>query len=201
MPTIELTGDTYYDVQLTHDSADPDMFLDNVRVCVIGESTPYSNLTRNVSSTPPSHDFGAIPINMKRTDIQSFVIANDGNVTVNPHVLRIDNIHITGTHANDFYFTRVPRIFPLRLAAGQSITVDLYFDPRLAGEKTASLDIVSNADNAATLSVPLTGNATGASGLACAVIDFEAPDYTAGVAFNRTTVYNITVGSSIVGAA
>lgn len=84
---------------------------------------------------------------------QQVTITNDGTAPLN-----ISSISITGANAADFDITS-PATMPSSLAPGQSVVVEVVFDPDTGGTKTASLTVVSDDSNEGTVNVALSSAA------------------------------------------
>ena len=132
-------GNTFTEAEITH-LTNETLMIDNLRVCVLEETAPV-NPPAVYNETVEEATFERIPINAKNTEPQVFTIVNEGNATINSKPLTIENITITGPDASDFYFKRVARAFPFDLQPGQSLDIEVYFDPETAGDKFAFLTI------------------------------------------------------------
>jgi hypothetical protein len=98
-----------------------------------------------VSASPTTISFGNVQVG--RTVAYPEVLTNSGAAP-----LRINQISVTGSG-----FSVSGASLPLSLAAGQSVTLSVAFNPQLAGQASGNLSISSNASNP-TLMIPLTGS-------------------------------------------
>ncbi|MBZ0242457.1 MAG: choice-of-anchor J domain-containing protein, partial [Bacteroidales bacterium] len=106
-----------------------DLFVDNVTV----EEIP-SNPVFAVS--PESKVYGTI--NVGESSAQTFTISNTGLGT-----LGITEVTLNGTNADQFTLSDL-NTYPVSLNYGESMTIDVSFEPIADGAKTASLDISDN---------------------------------------------------------
>ena len=86
---------------------------------------------------PTSKDFGNILLNSESAP-QTFTISNNGAGT-----LSIQSVSKSGTNANQFQLTDA-NSYPIDLAANESITVSIVFEPNSEGVKSATLNITDN---------------------------------------------------------
>ncbi|MBZ0243886.1 MAG: choice-of-anchor D domain-containing protein, partial [Bacteroidales bacterium] len=126
----------------TVSNADNDLFVDNVTV----EEIPTTPV---FAVSPESKDFGTI--NVGESSAQTFTISNTGAGT-----LQITGAVLSGDNADQFTLTDI-NAYPVSLTTGQSITVEVTFEPDSDGAKTASLDISDNLARGIH-NVPLSGN-------------------------------------------
>ncbi len=112
-----------------------------------GIAVPVPQLT--VSSTNLS--FGSITIDSSTT--QTLVLRSSGTATVT-----VNSAVITGG-----MFSVVAQSFPISLAAGQSVTLQIQFSPTTAGTATGQLTISSNSTGNNITTVALSGMATAAN--------------------------------------
>ena len=101
-----------------------------------------------LSASPTSLSFGSL--NTGASSIESVTIANTGNAAVS----------ISQVTASGNGFTTAAMSLPLSLAAGQSTSISVIFDPTTTGSLSGSLTVTSNASNSP-LVVALSG--TGSS--------------------------------------
>jgi Abnormal spindle-like microcephaly-assoc'd, ASPM-SPD-2-Hydin/Protein of unknown function (DUF1573) len=130
--------------------------------------------------SPGSINFGSVVASV--TNTQTVQLSNPGTVSVT-----VSAANITGTG-----FTTSGLNVPLTLAAGQSSTFNVEFNPKTAGAVTGSLALSSNAANAAsTVSLSGTGVAAGLS-LSVSPSSISFGNVTVGNSASR----NITVANS-----
>ena len=98
-----------------------------------------------VSASPATVTFGNVQVG--GTAARQEVLTNSGTAPVS-----ISQISVTGS---GFSVNGVS--LPLSLTAGQSISLNVVFNPQLAGQASGNLSISSNASNPL-LAIPLTGN-------------------------------------------
>lgn len=124
-----------------------DMAIDNVNLSVSSSTEPEINITGNSTSivsgdiTPDISDdtnFGDVNISMG-THANIFTIENTGFVPLDLTGAPI--INITGTHAADFTVTANATT---PIAAGNSTTFTITFDPSATGLRTATVSIANN---------------------------------------------------------
>ena len=162
------------------------VYIDNLRPCILQEFA-LPTLYAEADVNPVSHDYGVWAINRGPSAIQTFTIANVGNLTDDAPALVIQNIALVGSEASHWVISRKPRTFPVTLAPGHSITVNVYFDPHLEGSRSAWLRVSTNDQDLPTWDVPLVGECEPAWGVVCVNIDFET-GYTPGDNLTLTTV-------------
>jgi hypothetical protein len=105
-----------------------------------------------LSATPPSLNFGSVPLGGKQT--LSETLTNSGGTSVT-----VTQANVTGTG-----YSVTGLSLPLLLAAGQSQPFSVTFTPTSAGSSNGNLAILSNASNS-TLNVALSGNGLAAGAL------------------------------------
>jgi len=93
------------------------------------------------SVVPALYDYGSIAVNTTKS--QNFTITNDGVGTLE---ITAGNITVTGINAIDFEIGSIT--YPISLVNGQNATIPVYFAPKTAGVKSASLHIIDNATKA-----------------------------------------------------
>jgi hypothetical protein len=98
-----------------------------------------------MSVSAASVAFGAVAINTPATQSLTLTSTGSGAVTINSATL-------TGTG-----FSLGGVTFPITLSAGQATTLELEFDPTVAGSTTGILTIASNSSTGATTAVSLSG--------------------------------------------
>lgn len=117
---------------------------------VLLTATGFAQSGGTIATNPTSINFGNAfeQIHQVNADVG---IQNTGSTN-----LVVQELQITGGNASDFslLFTA----WPFTLAPGRSLTLTVIFAPSSPGVKNALLRISSNAQNASTRDVPLTGN-------------------------------------------
>ncbi len=111
----------------TISNADNNVYVDNVTV----EEIPLNPV---FAVSPDSKDFGTVNTG-EASSAQTFTISNTGAGT-----LQITGTALSGADADQFSLEDL-NTYPVDLTNGQSITVDVTFEPTSDGSKTASLDI------------------------------------------------------------
>ncbi|MBE0638302.1 MAG: choice-of-anchor D domain-containing protein, partial [Bacteroidales bacterium] len=110
------------------------------------------NVTGNpqISSSVPVVEFGQVVVN--ETGEQTFNLKNIGTKD-----LIITDISVAGGIANGFSYALGSKSLPITLPPGQSVPVVVEFTPLLPGQANDTLLVESNAGNAASFEVPLSG--------------------------------------------
>jgi hypothetical protein len=103
-----------------------------------------------ISVSPTQISFGNQPLQTTSSS-QTLTITNSGT-----EELTISQMSITGANPGDFNFS--PAVFPVKVAAQASVTMQLAFTPSAGGQRTATLSITHNAGTATV--VPLSGVGT-----------------------------------------
>lgn len=125
-----------------------------------GEPTILIPLTgrgvrREADVTPLALDFGEHGVGTGLSVPRAVTLQNSGSGPLSFTGL---GVSITGANAADFLLTAPPDV--TLLAPGASRVYAVTFDPSIFGPHVASLDITTNDADEATISVPLTGQAT-----------------------------------------
>ena len=102
-------------------------------------------------------NFGDVTLNTTSTQPVTLVSSGSSAVTINSGTL-------TGTG-----FTMSGATFPLTLNPGQSVTLQVSFDPTTAGAATGLITIASNATGNGTILINLSGNGQSAAGVLSAL--------------------------------
>jgi hypothetical protein len=102
-----------------------------------------------LSASPTSLSFGNVTVGSSSTT-QTVTLTNAGNTNVN-----ISQISVSGAGFRVSGFTP-----PLTLAAGQSTTFGVIFDPSTSGSLSGTVSVVSNATNSPSIAVSGTGAQT-----------------------------------------
>jgi hypothetical protein len=92
-----------------------------------------------VSLTPATVAFGSQAVT-KTSAAQTVTVKNSGTAP-----LSITGLSVTGSNAAEFTQTNTCPVAPATLAAGASCTVSVTFTPSAVGSRTASLNVVDNA--------------------------------------------------------
>ena len=100
----------------------------------------------SISIHPTTLSFGSVVLTTTAT--QPITISSTGNATL--------QITALGASGSGFALSTPPSL-PLSLAPGQSATLYVTFAPTVAGDATGGLSIISNAANASTSAVTLSG--------------------------------------------
>ena len=100
---------------------------------------------------PDVKDFGTYNIGSTKIS-QTFTVRNDGGGS-----LAINSVALTGTNASDFDLTD-SNSYPKSLTSGQSMTVQVTFDPEDTGSKTATL-VITDDQSKTVNNVSLSGTA------------------------------------------
>ncbi|MFZ0390338.1 MAG: choice-of-anchor D domain-containing protein [Calditrichia bacterium] len=99
--------------------------------------------------SPDSVDFGTVPVG-GISAYTTITITNIGGGTMD-----VSSVSLTGADAGDFVLADT-NSYPVMLAGGEELKVDVALSPNSGGAKTANLSVVANST---TYDVPLTGNA------------------------------------------
>ena len=105
---------------------------------------------REITVSPMSVDFGDQEVDAGQTSASSVTITNDGTTP-----LSITGVSLAGTDLGEFAITSDTG--ETTLAAAQTRTVQLAFDPTSVGAKSAVLRVTSDDDDEATVDVDLSG--------------------------------------------
>lgn len=100
----------------------------------------------SISTNPTSLPFGSVTLNTSAT--QPVTVSSTGNAT-----LQVTTLAVSGSG----FALSTPPALPLSLPPGQSATVYVTFTPIASGDATGGLSIASNAANASTAAVALSG--------------------------------------------
>jgi Abnormal spindle-like microcephaly-assoc'd, ASPM-SPD-2-Hydin len=117
-----------------------------------GTTVTPPNGTPALSFSPTSLAFGTQKLNMASA-AQTVTVTNSGTAA-----LMISGLSLSGTNAADFAVAGGTCAAGSSVAAGASCTAQVKFTPTVAGARTASLDVASNATGAH--SVALSGSGT-----------------------------------------
>jgi len=110
-------------------------------------STPTPALTVNATSI----SFGAVSVNTQATQTVTLTSSGTASLTVNSAVVTGTGFSVSGSS------------FPVTLNPGQTLNLNLEFDPTAAGSDTGRLTITSNASSNPTASFALSGTGTATS--------------------------------------
>ena len=116
------------------------------QVQLSGTGTAAATAQLQVSAT--SLPFGSVPVNSTATLTLKLISSGTAPVTVN-------SLALTGTGFSDSGAT-----FPVTLNPNTSVTLQVQFDPTVAGAATGQLTITSTSATGSTTQVPLTGTGT-----------------------------------------
>ena len=108
------------------------------------QTPPTPALTLNATSIP----FGAVSVNTKAT--QTLTLTSSGTAA-----LIVNSAAVTGSG-----FSVSGSSFPVTLNPGQTLNLNLQFDPTAAGSDTGQLTITSNASSNPTAKLALSGTGT-----------------------------------------
>ena len=126
--------------------------------------------------------FGSVTLNTTSTRILTLTSSGTAALTVN-------SVKLVGTG-----FTIAGANFPATLNPGQSVTVQVSFDPTVAGAASGTITISSNSSSGSTSTVSLTGSGTAAASpqltLSASAISFG------NVNLNTTSTRTLTLTSS-----
>lgn len=126
--------------------------------------------------------FGNVNLNSPATQTVKLTSSGTGSVTISAAAIKGTGFSMTGVTT------------PLTLSAGQTATLDLQFDPTVAGADTGSVTLTSNASSGGAASIALSG--TGTSTAAYQVeLDWDAPP-SSGVTVSGYHVYRAPSGST-----
>jgi hypothetical protein len=111
----------------------------------------WHHRVRTLSVSATSLAFGTVTLNSVSTRTITLQSTGTGSVTVSA-------LTVAGTG-----FAVAGPALPLKLYPGQSASVQVSFDPRVAGADTGGVSIVSNAAGGSTITVSLSGTGSGTS--------------------------------------
>ena len=117
----------------------------------------HEDFPRSIEADPASLDFGT-------THPGSTVSRTLGLSNLGPGSLTLEEISLTGEQPSLF---AVQAPAPRELSAGDTLSLEVRYQPGAVGSHTARLLIRSNANNSSELLVPLVGNADACSGKSC----------------------------------
>jgi Cep192 domain 4 len=112
-------------------------------------STSTQTPTLTVNATNIS--FGSVPVNTQSTQTVTLTSSGTAPVTVNSAAVTGNGFSVSGSS------------FPVTLNPGQSVNLNLQFDPTVAGSATGQLTITSNSSSNPTATFALSGTGTSAS--------------------------------------
>jgi hypothetical protein len=115
-----------------------------VQLSGMGTAAATAQLQVSAASLP----FGSVPVNSTATLTLTLISSGTAPVTVN-------SVALTGTGFSDSGAT-----FPVTLNPNQSVTLNVQFDPTVAGAATGQLTVSSNSTTGSPMQVPLTGTGT-----------------------------------------
>jgi hypothetical protein len=116
------------------------------QVQLSGTGTAAATAQLQVSAT--SLPFGSVAVNSTSTLTLTLISSGTAPVTVN-------SVALTGTGFSDSGAT-----FPMTLNPNQSVTLNVQFDPTVAGAATGQLTVTSTSTTGSPTQVPLTGTGT-----------------------------------------
>ena len=116
------------------------------QVQLSGTGTAAATAQLQVSAT--SLPFGSVPVNSTATLTLTLISSGTAPVTVS-------SVALTGTGFSDSGVS-----FPVTLNPNQSVTLNVQFDPTVAGAATGQLTITSNSSTGGTTQVTLSGTGT-----------------------------------------
>jgi Abnormal spindle-like microcephaly-assoc'd, ASPM-SPD-2-Hydin len=123
-----------------------------VAVTGTGTTTSGSQTSPQLAVSAASLSFGSVAVNTATT--QSLTLTSTGTAPVT-----VNSAAITGAG-----FTTVAQSFPVTLNPTQSVTLQIQFDPTVAGAASGQVAISSNSASGSTTVVALTGTGTTSSG-------------------------------------
>jgi hypothetical protein len=154
---------------------------DNQATCSL-KLSPKTTGTAALTLGSTTVAFGSVSLNTPSTQTVKLTSSGTASVTISAATIKGTGFTMSGITT------------PLTLAAGQSATLDLVFDPTAAGTDTGTATISSNATSGATSTISLTG--TGSSASAYRVeLNWAAPA-NSGVAVTGYNVYRAPSGST-----
>lgn len=97
------------------------------------------NSTAPLSLTPPSHDFGAVPVNPSPAPTTTFTLANGGSAAIDIGTINTGNGAFTVLYPSSSSPCPSP---PFTLAGGASCMLTVQFNPSVNGSFTGKLDVL-----------------------------------------------------------
>jgi hypothetical protein len=150
--------------------------------------TSASASGRRLAASPLSVSFGNIQLGNSLTRHET--LTNSGNLTVT-----ISQATVTGAG-----FTLYGLSLPLNLNKGQSITFSILFTPKVGGNKSGGIVIVSNASNP-NLTITLSGNGIPAGQLTSSAPALNFGSVTLGTSKTLTATLTATGSSAVLSSA
>ncbi|MDC1143148.1 choice-of-anchor D domain-containing protein, partial [Planctomycetota bacterium] len=143
------TGTTPFEINLRAEAIVPNPIL---QVDLVG--TPNVNVPHQTPATGTPRDFGNVNTGQSSAPI-SLILTNVGNSD-----LLIQQIIMDGTWHNQYTISNISTVIPATLSVGQTLTLEVRFQPSSANVKDAFVRIVhggTNTPGSPTYEVPVTG--------------------------------------------
>ncbi|MBN2384288.1 choice-of-anchor D domain-containing protein [bacterium] len=144
------SGDLIDNIAYRYDGATWEQTAQDYSFCL----TTTTSLVPELYVAPNPYNFGNQLVGTPSA-AQTFTLTNVGTGTLTIDPSGTNPPSITGVDAADFILTDL-NTYPNALGSGNSITVDIVFQPASAGAKTAYLTVVDDATKATT-NIPLSG--------------------------------------------
>jgi hypothetical protein len=135
---------------------------DNDETCAL-KLQPATTGTTALALGSSTVAFGSVSLNTPSTQTVKLTSSGTSSVTVSAATIKGTGFTMSGVTT------------PLTLAAGQTATLDLVFDPTVAGTDTGTVTISSNATSGATSTISLTGTGSSASTAYRVELSWDAP--------------------------
>ena len=153
-------------------------------VALVVTSSAFSQQhTRHLTVSSTSLSFGTVTLNSVSTQTLKLTSTGTGSITV-------EGLTVAGTG-----FTLKAPSVPITLASGQAMSIQVGFDPKVAGAATGRVSVSTNARTGATTAVSLSGTGAGTTGnpvltISAATLSFGT------VSVGTPTVQSLTLTST-----
>jgi hypothetical protein len=139
--------------------------------------------TRHLTVNPTSLNFGTVSLNSISTQTIKLTSTGSGSIT-------IEGLTVTGTG-----FTLAAPSVPVTLAPGQAVSIQVRFDPTVAGAATGSISISTNSRMSGATAISLNGTGAGTTGNPVLTISATSLSF-GSVSVGTPTVQSLTLTST-----
>ena len=155
---------------------------DNNETCAL-KLQPATTGTAALTLGSTTVAFGSVSLNTPSTQTVKLTSSGTSSVTISAATIKGTGFTMSGVTT------------PQTLAAGQTATLDLEFDPTAAGADTGTVTISSNATSGATSTISLSGTGSSASTAYRVELNWAAPA-NSGAAVTGYNIYRAPSGSA-----